>query len=232
MHWDITQLGVYPLILGIPWLRKYNPNIDWRRNRIYLPDHQTSTGAIKVKGLPLVPSAPSSDMDISWVGPADLQASSILPGAKSGTLLFSPDLDGCTRPSAMVASALGEPTFPEEIPDPPDYTSELLKLVPDQYHDLLSAFSKTRADTLPPHRPYDLSIDLEEGKTPPYGPLYSLSATELQALSAWLDENLSKGFIRASQSPAGAPILFVKKKDGVMIQKDLTHYIGARRSLR
>jgi len=37
---------------------------------------------------------------------------------------------------------------------------------------------------------------------------------ELQALRQWIDENLSKGFIRASSSPAGAPILFVKKKDG------------------
>lgn len=89
-----------------------------------------------------------------------------------------------------------------------------MKLVPAAYHDLLSAFSKQKADELPPHRTYDLSIDVEEGKQPPYGPLYSLSALELETLSKWLDENLAKGFIRASTSPAGAPILFVKKKNG------------------
>jgi len=38
--------------------------------------------------------------------------------------------------------------------------------------------------------------------------------TELQTLKEWLEENLSKGFIRASSSPAASPILFVKKTDG------------------
>jgi hypothetical protein len=41
-----------------------------------------------------------------------------------------------------------------------------------------------------------------------------LSRTELEALRKWLEENLSKGFIHASSSPAGAPILFIKKGDG------------------
>jgi hypothetical protein len=40
-----------------------------------------------------------------------------------------------------------------------------------------------------------------------------LSRTELEALQKWLEENLSKGFIRMSSSPAGIPILFVKKGD-------------------
>ena len=44
--------------------------------------------------------------------------------------------------------------------------------------------------------------------------MYSLSKQELEALWKWLDENLAKGFIRPSSSPAGSPILFVKKKDG------------------
>ncbi|KAH0603716.1 uncharacterized protein H6S33_007375, partial [Morchella sextelata] len=57
---------------------------------------------------------------------------------------------------------------------------------------------------------------LEEGKRPPYGPIYGLSQIELKALREYLDENLPKGFIRASESPAGAPILFVKKSDGTL----------------
>jgi hypothetical protein len=36
---------------------------------------------------------------------------------------------------------------------------------------------------------------------------------ELEALWKWLDENLAKGFIRASSSPTGAPILCMKKGD-------------------
>jgi len=131
------------------------------------------------------------------------------PESVVGAVLYDP-----VRRDVISGTSDTVATFPENIPDSPEYKAELLKKVPDQYHDLLSAFSKQKADTLPPHRPYDLSIVLEDGKTPPYGPIYSLSALELEALSTWLDENLSKGFIRASQSPAGAPILFVKKKDG------------------
>jgi hypothetical protein len=39
---------------------------------------------------------------------------------------------------------------------------------------------------------------------------------KLKALREYLDENLPKGFIRASESPAGAPMLFVKKSDGTL----------------
>jgi len=67
---------------------------------------------------------------------------------------------------------------------------------------------------LPPHRPYDHKIQLEPGTTPPFGPLYTLSETELKALDEYIKENLTKSYIQASTSPAGAPILFVKKRDG------------------
>jgi hypothetical protein len=87
-------------------------------------------------------------------------------------------------------------------------------IVPPEYHKFLPLFSEMEANKLPPHRPYDHRIPLKEGFTPPFGPIYSLSRTALEALRKWLDENLSKGFIRASSSPAGAPILFIKKGDG------------------
>jgi hypothetical protein len=75
-------------------------------------------------------------------------------------------------------------------------------------------FEKKNADTLPQHRPYDCGIELQEGAQPPFGPIYSLSQNELVALQDYLDENLVKNFIRHSKSHAGAPIVFVKKKDG------------------
>lgn len=45
---------------------------------------------------------------------------------------------------------------------------------------------------------------------------YRLAPAELEELKRWLDDLLQKGFIRASTSPWGAPVLFVKKKDGLM----------------
>jgi len=49
---------------------------------------------------------------------------------------------------------------------------------------------------------------------PPLGPIYSLSQEELLALRKFIDENVAMGFIRPSRSPHGAPVLFIRKKDG------------------
>ena len=68
--------------------------------------------------------------------------------------------------------------------------------VPPEYHDLLDIFDKAYASTLAPHQPYDLKLDLEEGTSPPFGPIYSLSQSELKSLHEFLDEHLSMGFIQ------------------------------------
>jgi transposase InsO family protein len=87
--------------------------------------------------------------------------------------------------------------------------------LPAQLLNYKDVFSAEKAATLAPNREgVDLAIDIQEGKEPPYGPLYPLSQKELEALREYLQENLDKGFIRLSKSPAGAPILFVPKKDG------------------
>lgn len=90
----------------------------------------------------------------------------------------------------------------------------LNKYVPAEYHDFADVFSKGEAKELPPHRPYDQKIELEPGQSPPWGRIYNMSETELNALREYVLEMLGKGFIRASTSPAGAPVLFAKKKDG------------------
>ncbi|KAJ2935763.1 hypothetical protein H1R20_g1331, partial [Candolleomyces eurysporus] len=77
-----------------------------------------------------------------------------------------------------------------------------------------SVFSPTAVDDLPPHRPYDCAIEIEEGKSPPFGPMYRLSQDEHKALGEYLDTSLKKGFICCSTSSASSPILFVRKKTG------------------
>jgi hypothetical protein len=58
--------------------------------------------------------------------------------------------------------------------------------IPEDYHEFQDVFSKTKASTLPPHRPYDLKIDLDEGAVPPIGRMYPLSETELEVLRKFL----------------------------------------------
>ena len=96
----------------------------------------------------------------------------------------------------------------------PELMDSIKQHVPKVYHDFADVFSKTRANTLAPHRPYDLKINLEEGTSPPLGPIYSLSVSELQSLREFIDEHLKIGFICPSGSSHGAPVIFVRKKDG------------------
>ncbi|KAI2644393.1 Transposon Tf2-6 polyprotein [Labeo rohita] len=82
------------------------------------------------------------------------------------------------------------------------------------YLDLKEVFSKSRAASLPPHRPYDCAIELLPGTSPPKGKLYSLSVPEREAMEKYISDSLAAGFIRPSSSPAGAGFFFVGKKDG------------------
>ncbi|GJT88686.1 putative reverse transcriptase domain-containing protein [Tanacetum coccineum] len=67
---------------------------------------------------------------------------------------------------------------------------------------------------LPPTRQVKFQINLVPGVAPVARALYRIAPTELQELSTQLQELSNKGFIRPSSSPWGAPVLFVKKKDG------------------
>ena len=63
-----------------------------------------------------------------------------------------------------------------------------------------------------PEREVEFTIDLIPGTEPISIPPYRMAPVELRELKAQLEELLSKGFIRPSISPWGAPVLFVKKK--------------------
>ncbi|GJR62450.1 putative reverse transcriptase domain-containing protein [Tanacetum coccineum] len=67
---------------------------------------------------------------------------------------------------------------------------------------------------LPPARPVEYQIDFILGAAPVARALYRLAPSEMKELSEQLQELSDKGFIRPSSSPWGAPVLFVKKKDG------------------
>ncbi|GJR46749.1 putative reverse transcriptase domain-containing protein [Tanacetum coccineum] len=67
---------------------------------------------------------------------------------------------------------------------------------------------------LPPVRQVEFQIDLIPGAAPVARTPYRLAPSEMQELSNQLQELADRGFIRPSTSPWGAPVLFVKKKDG------------------
>jgi len=122
------------------------------------------------------------------------------------------------RASHLSGSKMFSPQFHSTIQAKSTTISEKIDLstIPEEYHEYADVFSKSKAETLAPHCPYDLRIDLEKDSQPPVGTIYSLSQFEQETLKQFIDKNLTNGFIRSTSSPHGAPVLFVKKKDGCL----------------
>jgi len=89
-----------------------------------------------------------------------------------------------------------------------------LETLPREYAQFKHLFRPEASEKMPPRRTFDHAIDLKEGSEPPWGPVYPMSQYQLNTLKTYLDEMLAQGKITHSQSPAGAPILFVPKPDG------------------
>jgi hypothetical protein len=75
-------------------------------------------------------------------------------------------------------------------------------------------FTEGLPSGLPPSRAVDHEIPLLPNLAPPFRGIFRLSQAELDVLKETLDNLLEEGKINPSTSPYGAPVLFVKKKDG------------------
>lgn len=114
----------------------------------------------------------------------------------------SDDLDDVSTP-------LPPPEPPPSSPDNP------YCFVPDKYMPWAdTVFNPIEFDKLPEHRSFDIEIEIEEGKSPPFGPIYRLTPAERDAVAEYVTSNLKCGHIQHSTSSAGAPILFTRKKTG------------------
>lgn len=98
--------------------------------------------------------------------------------------------------------------------DKPIRTME--EMVPEEYREYLSVFSKTDSERLPDHKPHDHAIELIPEAKGFHAKVYPLSKNEQEELDKFLAENLRKGYIRPSKSPMASPFFFVKKKDGTL----------------
>ncbi len=85
--------------------------------------------------------------------------------------------------------------------------------LPADYEEFRDVFYSSTSNVLPSHTVHDHSISLIDNQQPPFGPMYSLTEAEQTELCHYVNTSLANGLIQPSKSPAGAPILFVKKKD-------------------
>ena len=219
------------LILGLPWLERHNPYVNWKEHTITFGESclknlcclfETSIPYLNSKCLSeKIPSDTLTSSRnkqespiISSSPPSETTAQKFtLMSHQEGNTTFAlslNDLDLLLDESMQRLPTTKLANVTHTIPK----NADPVKFLPPQYHDFLDVFDREQANKLPPHRSWDHSIDLQPGKQPPAARPYSMNQHELKALREYLDKELAKGFIRVSRSPVSAPVLFVKKSNG------------------
>lgn len=203
---DHQQFMVLPLvgsdvILGMTWLRRLNPRINWRRDTVRLW-HRNRSHLFKIL---------SNESQTNQLTTIDHTTNTPTTLYEMITAKKLRKIINKRQVEALILSTItGEETQTEQQnKELEKCTNEIL----DEYKDL---FPQELPQKLPPRREVDHRIELEQNTAPPYRGIYRMSPTELDELKKQLDQLLSCGFIRPSKSPYGAPVLFVKKKDGSM----------------
>ncbi|KAF8748197.1 hypothetical protein RHS01_10968 [Rhizoctonia solani] len=121
-----------------------------------------------------------------------------------------------TAEAPLIDWQQGLVTFPEQVQIASEEEADPNPLadLPKQYHEFARVFGEEEFKVLPPHREYDISIDLTPDAKLTPGPIYGMTDAESKALKQHIDKELATGKIRPSTSSAGAPVMFVKKADG------------------
>ena len=88
------------------------------------------------------------------------------------------------------------------------------ELVPNEYHQYLKVFSKEELERMLIRKPWDHTIELKKTFKPKKGRLIPLSCEEQEEASAFIDDQLKKGYIQPSKSEQTSPMFFIPKKDG------------------
>ena len=221
----VTRLGRQQIILGFPWLRERNPDINWqtgefkwRPRTFQVPKRHGLSPMQLAKALvrkqlgyekPKLETTVTEETDEQ----EDLNhTQNSLPQTELLTLitmiLEDPSSDVWINAKTTTATSI-QAEINQQKEDLP-LTKQILR----EYHQYLDFFEENKAEHFPESRPWDPKIELKEGFQPKLFKTYNLTPKEQKELDNWIRENLDKGYIRPSQSPMASPFFYVKKKDG------------------
>ena len=203
----VMEMKSFDVILGKTWLSSLdNVDIDWKENRI--KSLRKGDEIIMVENR----SIEVNGGQFTNTNDASSSSTSLSPDEDSGEgeipeLLTAIEFHEAVQEGGevFVVYLNGLDLEPPKIDDR-DLTKILLS------YNIV--FPEDLPDELPPSRNVDHQIKVIPGAEPPSRPTYRMSQPELAEMKKQLTELRKKGFIRPSKSPYGAPVLFVKKKDG------------------
>ncbi len=205
------------IVLGKDWLHKVNPRIDWAADCLYVT--RNSKDAPREVCIPSVATASSGEATgekpPGYVVSRMQIKRMLRKPSTTAYLVYIKQQRGKTATLDNInGSEAGEP---EEAPEPATASppskppvDPRIQAVLDKYEDV---FQKPTGQ--PPDRgDGGFRIHTEPGKAPPFKPAYRMNTKELEELRQQIEELLSKGWIRPSQSMYGAPVIFVRKASG------------------
>src|SRR3979490_2444529 len=240
----VTWLGKQNMILGFTWLHEHNPEIDWqtKEGRVSRVHPQGPTGRAEAKVKRQAERAATAQIHACRAGSFPVLIKEIVdeddyppegrsepdrgvaPGDDHFDDSFDDEIEDSDR--IFVAHIHGEDdehfvraasTVLQRLAEAFTKNSKATSFrdaVPSSLHEFEDVFSEGAFDHLPKRRKWDHAIELEREPSPGFRKVYPMSPEEQRELDAFLEEALATGRIRHSKSPIGAPVFFIKRKDG------------------
>ena len=184
----ITSLGGDCAILGYPWLRMFTPSINWKTGSILGPKIIIETALYK------------------WAREKEIRC--IMAAVRANNVWEEGD--------EIICHIAPLPTHAtQEWAIATNKNKQTTNELPQQYSCHASLFSEDAARRFPPRWPDDMAVQLKPGAPDIMdSKIYPLTCAELEEWQKFMDKNKAMGRIQDSKSPWGAPVFFIKKKDG------------------
>src|SRR5437660_1616236 len=101
-----------------------------------------------------------------------------------------------------------------KITVPDEELAKIKESIPEEFWEYTNVFSEVTSTWMPLHKPWDHRIDLKPDFMPKKRCIISMSDEELKEISAFMKDQLAKGYIHPSKSPQTSLVFFIPKKDG------------------
>lgn len=188
----------FDVILGRSWLKKHKPIPDWFDDTWKLNCCCTHLGCSDVTIVPLTGADKHEPNDVP-------QLNYLISHLRAENMLKEEGTEACFLYLVDDSKQINNTSLQNNE----RWVNQLVADFPDVFQNKLPG--------LPPERPgFAHVINVDPSVKPINRPPFRMSPAELDELQKQLQELLSLGLIRPSTSPWGAPVLFVKKKDGTM----------------
>src|SRR5258708_5006536 len=193
-HLAVANLGQQMVIIGHSWLTLHNLEVDWVSQKVSMTRCPPScNGHVLPKSDPppqkSAPPLPFGQEDMVY------------------TILLTLEWEECICAMSTPLQRLAEEALAQRVHLPES-------AIPKHYKDFTDVFSEEAFAHLPPRKERDHTIELHPDAKRPRVRTFPLSPAEQKELDALLRENLANRQIHPLKSPIGAPVFFVKKKEG------------------